>query len=93
VAPLVPTSKFRGAEPLAHRAIAFLGRPFMHWENKLSLLELRISLARHTGDPAAALTAARVAVEEPTLADRPRYGCPCSPSRPRPPRSRGDRRG
>lgn len=65
-----------GAEPLAHRAIAFLGRPFLHRENKLSLLELRISLARHTGDPAAALTAARAAVEEPTLADRPRYGWP-----------------
>jgi DNA-binding CsgD family transcriptional regulator len=65
-----------GAEPLAHRAIAFLGRQFLHRENKLSLLELRISLARHTGDPAAALTAARAAVEEPTLADRPRYGWP-----------------
>ena len=63
-----------GAEPLARRAIAFLGRPFLHRENRLSLLELRIQLARHLGDPAEALTAARVAVEEPSLADRPRYG-------------------
>ena len=63
-----------GAEPLAHRAIAFLGRQFLHRENRLSLLELRIQVARHTGDTATALTAARHAVEEPSLADRPRYG-------------------
>ena len=65
-----------GGEPLAHRAIEFLRRPFLHRENKLSLLELRIRVARHAGDAAAALTAARVAVDEPTLAERPRYGWP-----------------
>jgi DNA-binding CsgD family transcriptional regulator len=65
-----------GAEPLADRAIAFLGRPFLHRENRLSLLELRILVAQHTGDAAAALTAARLAVAEPTVADRPRYGWP-----------------
>jgi DNA-binding CsgD family transcriptional regulator len=63
-----------GAEPLAHRATGFLGRQFLHRESKLSLMELRIQLARHLGDTAAALAAARTAVTEPTLADRPRYG-------------------
>jgi DNA-binding NarL/FixJ family response regulator len=63
-----------GAEPLAHRAIDFLGRPFLHRENRLALLELRIQLARHTGDKATALATARLAVAEPSVADRPRYG-------------------
>jgi DNA-binding CsgD family transcriptional regulator/tetratricopeptide (TPR) repeat protein len=63
-----------GAEPLAHRAIAFLGRQFLRRENRLSLVELRILVAQHTGDVAAALTAARAAVAEPSVADRPRYG-------------------
>jgi DNA-binding CsgD family transcriptional regulator len=63
-----------GAEPVAHRAIAFLGRQFLHRENRLSLLELRILMEQHAGDAAAALTAARVAVSEPSIGDRPRYG-------------------
>ncbi|GIE51150.1 helix-turn-helix transcriptional regulator [Actinoplanes nipponensis] len=63
-----------GAEPLAHRAVAFLGRQFLHRENRLSLLELRIQLARYAGDAAGALAAARIAVAEPTITDRPRYG-------------------
>jgi predicted ATPase/DNA-binding CsgD family transcriptional regulator len=63
-----------GAEPVAHRAIAFLGRQFLHRENRLALLELRIMMEQHAGDPAAALTAARVAVSEPSIGDRPRYG-------------------
>ncbi|MFI7546569.1 AAA family ATPase [Actinoplanes sp. NPDC049599] len=63
-----------GAEPLAHRTIAFLGRQFLHRENRLSLMELRIQLARHTGDTATALAAARQAAAEPSITDRPRYG-------------------
>jgi predicted ATPase/DNA-binding CsgD family transcriptional regulator len=65
-----------GAEPVAHRALEFLGRPFLHRENRLSLTELRIRLARQTGDAAEALTAARSAVAEPALTQRPRYGWP-----------------
>ena len=64
------------AEPLAHRAIGFLGRQFVQRENRLSLSELRIQAARHAGDQAAVLTAARLAVAEPAIADRPRYGWP-----------------
>jgi DNA-binding NarL/FixJ family response regulator len=65
-----------GAEPLAHRAIAFLGRPFLHRENRLSLLELRILAARHAGDAAGALSAAEVALAEPAVVGEPRYGWP-----------------
>jgi DNA-binding CsgD family transcriptional regulator len=65
-----------GAEPLAHRTIAYLGRQFLHRENRLSLVELRMLVAQHTGDAAGALTAARQAVEEPAITDRPRYGWP-----------------
>ncbi|MEU7902260.1 AAA family ATPase [Actinoplanes sp. NPDC049118] len=65
-----------GAEPLAHRAIEFLGRKFLHRENRLSLLELRMLVARHADDAAAALSAARQAVAEPAITDRPRYGWP-----------------
>jgi DNA-binding CsgD family transcriptional regulator len=65
-----------GAEPLAQRAIAFLGRPFLHRENRLSLLGLRIQLARHTGDPETALTTVRLAIDEPSMTERPRYGWP-----------------
>nr|BFE75469.1 hypothetical protein GCM10020092_087700 [Actinoplanes digitatis] len=65
-----------GAEPTAHRAIAFLSRPFLHRENRLALLELRILVAQHADDATEALTAARQAVTEPAIADRPRYGWP-----------------
>ncbi|MET8146844.1 AAA family ATPase [Actinoplanes sp. NPDC049668] len=64
------------AEPTAHRAIAFLARPFLHRDNRLALLELRILVAQHADDAAAALAAARLALAEPAIADRPRYGWP-----------------
>jgi DNA-binding CsgD family transcriptional regulator/tetratricopeptide (TPR) repeat protein len=65
-----------GAEPLVARAVNFLGRPFVHLENKLSLLDLRILSALRADDVAAALTAARAAVAEPGYAVKPRYGWP-----------------
>ncbi|BCJ51206.1 LuxR family transcriptional regulator [Actinoplanes sp. NBRC 14428] len=65
-----------GAQPLVQRAVAFLGRPYLHRENRLSLLELRILAARHAADPATELAAARAAITDPTITDRPRYGWP-----------------
>jgi DNA-binding CsgD family transcriptional regulator/tetratricopeptide (TPR) repeat protein len=61
-----------GAEPLVTRTLSFLGRPYMHQENRLSLLELRIVAALYEGDLAAAVTAAWAAVDEP--------GSPTAPS-------------
>ena len=65
-----------GAQPLVQRAAAYLARPYLHRENRLSLLELRILEAQHTGDEAAAIAAARLAVAEPTHPHRPRYRWP-----------------
>ena len=65
-----------GAAPLVGRAVAFLGRNFLHAENRLSLHELRTVAANQTGDPATALAAARAALAEPALAIKPRYGWP-----------------
>jgi DNA-binding CsgD family transcriptional regulator len=65
-----------GAEPLVSRAVSFLGRPFLQDDNRLSLQELRTVAELQTGDLAAALSAARTAVDEPAIADKPRYGWP-----------------
>jgi len=48
-----------GAEPLVDRALGFLGRPFLHTENRLSLLDLRIVAALPAASPAASAAAAR----------------------------------
>jgi DNA-binding CsgD family transcriptional regulator len=58
------------------RAVSFLGRPFLQDDNRLSLQELRTVAELQTGDLAAALSAARTAVDEPAIADKPRYGWP-----------------
>ncbi|MEV8507555.1 AAA family ATPase [Actinoplanes sp. NPDC051475] len=60
------------AEPLVQRSVAYLGKPYLNLDNRLSLLELRILGARPPADEAAA----RVAVSEPSIAKRPRYGWP-----------------
>ncbi|GAB1645891.1 helix-turn-helix transcriptional regulator [Krasilnikovia sp. MM14-A1259] len=65
-----------GAGPLVTRAVGFLGRPFLHRDNRLSLLDLRVEAALHGGDTAAAVAAARAALAEPTITERPRYGWP-----------------
>ncbi|BFU46164.1 helix-turn-helix transcriptional regulator [Krasilnikovia sp. MM14-A1004] len=65
-----------GAGPLVDRAVGFLTRPFLHADNRLSLLDLRIEAALHAGDTTAALAAARAALAEPEIVDRPRYGWP-----------------
>jgi len=59
-----------GAEALALRAVSFLGKPFLHTENRLCVLNLSILSA---ADPPAA---ARAALAEPTLTHRPRYAWP-----------------
>jgi predicted ATPase/DNA-binding CsgD family transcriptional regulator len=64
------------AEPLVSRAVGFLGRPFLNEENRLSLQELRTLAGLRSGDVGAALSAARTAVDEPAIVDRPRYGWP-----------------
>ena len=65
-----------GAEALLIRAVSFLGRPFLHTEDRIALLDLRLLLALDAGDAAAALAAARAGVTEPTLLERPRYAWP-----------------
>ncbi|HEV8174006.1 MAG TPA: AAA family ATPase [Actinoplanes sp.] len=65
-----------GAEPLVSRAVSFLGRPFLNEENRLALQELRTLAELRSGDVGAALSAARMAVDEPAIADKPRYGWP-----------------
>jgi DNA-binding CsgD family transcriptional regulator/tetratricopeptide (TPR) repeat protein len=65
-----------GGQPLVARSVAFLGRPFLNLENKLSLLELRILGALAANDAGLALTAARAALSESGIAEKPRYGWP-----------------
>jgi DNA-binding CsgD family transcriptional regulator/tetratricopeptide (TPR) repeat protein len=65
-----------GAEPLVTRALGFLGRPYMHLENKLSLLDLRILGALQEGDLTTAVTAAWAAVTDGGSPEKPRYGWP-----------------
>ncbi|WP_236718037.1 AAA family ATPase [Actinoplanes sp. TFC3] len=65
-----------GAQLLVQRAVAFLGKPYLNRDNRLSLLELRILGALYANDEAAALTAAGAAVQEPSVLASPRYGWP-----------------
>lgn len=64
------------AEGTVGRALSFLGRSYLHKENRLSLLELRVLAARESGDAAAVAAAARAALAEPGIAENPRYGWP-----------------
>ncbi|MFC7273415.1 AAA family ATPase [Paractinoplanes rhizophilus] len=65
-----------GAETLIDRAAMWLGKRYLQSENRLYLLDLRILLALESGDPVAAAEAARAAVIEPCVFERPRYGWP-----------------
>ena len=65
-----------GADRLVSRALSFLGRPYLHAENRINLLELRVIAALQTGDDASIRAAARAAVAEPGVSERPRYGWP-----------------
>jgi DNA-binding CsgD family transcriptional regulator/tetratricopeptide (TPR) repeat protein len=65
-----------GADRLVSRALAFLGRPYLHDENRLYLLELRILAALQSEDQSATLTAVRAALAEQNLPQRPRYAWP-----------------
>jgi DNA-binding CsgD family transcriptional regulator len=65
-----------GAEPLVDRALGFLGKPFLHADNRISLLDLRIVAALWAGNAEAAAMAARTALAEPRIAQRARYGWP-----------------
>ena len=58
------------------RAVEFLGRPFLNDEFRLALLEVRTVAALQSGEPGAALSAARTAIAEPALTAKPRYGWP-----------------
>ncbi len=61
------------AEPLVQRAVGFLGKPYLHSENRLSILQLRILAAP---DQAAATAAVRAALSDAALPERPRYTWP-----------------
>jgi DNA-binding CsgD family transcriptional regulator/tetratricopeptide (TPR) repeat protein len=75
-----------GADATVARALTFLGRPFQHLENKLSLLELRIFAALRSDDVPGAVAAARAALTDPAVVvvpktgvgftDKPRYAWP-----------------
>jgi DNA-binding CsgD family transcriptional regulator len=64
-----------GAGPLVERAVGYLGKAFLHPENRVSLLDLRITAALRRGG-VAARQAARAALAEPGVTRRPRYGWP-----------------
>jgi DNA-binding CsgD family transcriptional regulator len=55
--------------------LGYLGKAFLHPENRVSLLDLRITAALRRGG-AAARQAARAALAEPGVTRRPRYGWP-----------------
>ncbi|WP_229831057.1 helix-turn-helix transcriptional regulator [Actinoplanes ianthinogenes] len=61
------------AEQVLTRATGMLGKPYLPCEKRLWMLELRILAALAAGDAPAAVAAARVAVGDTGLLDRPRY--------------------
>ncbi|WP_275410861.1 helix-turn-helix transcriptional regulator [Paractinoplanes rishiriensis] len=65
------------AGALVHSAGTWLGKPFLHAENRLCIQNLRVLLALDAAaDPAAALEIAHAAVLEPAVTQRPRYAWP-----------------
>jgi DNA-binding CsgD family transcriptional regulator/tetratricopeptide (TPR) repeat protein len=62
-----------GAAALVKQAVAFLAKPFLTHESRLSLLELRIVAALTTGDARAARAAAEAALQDHGILERPRY--------------------
>lgn len=62
------------AGQLVERAVAFLGKPFLHADNRLYLSELRLLAALCRDDDAAVRAAAEAALAEPEITLRPRYG-------------------
>ncbi|GLY93292.1 helix-turn-helix transcriptional regulator [Actinoplanes sp. NBRC 103695] len=65
-----------GAESLLTRAFGFLSKPYLGAEPRLYLLELRILCAFEFGDDAMIRMAAKAALAEPVITERPRYGWP-----------------
>jgi DNA-binding CsgD family transcriptional regulator/tetratricopeptide (TPR) repeat protein len=66
-----------GAAPVVAQAVAFLAKPFLTHEARISLLELRIVAALTGGDPAAAAAfAADATLHDGALTERPRYSWP-----------------
>ncbi|MBB4739673.1 DNA-binding CsgD family transcriptional regulator [Actinoplanes octamycinicus] len=61
------------AEQALTRATGMLGKPYVPCEKRLWMLELRVLAALAAGDAPAAVAAARLAVVDPGLPDRPRY--------------------
>jgi DNA-binding CsgD family transcriptional regulator/tetratricopeptide (TPR) repeat protein len=65
-----------GAAALVKQAVAFLAKPFLTHESRLSLLELRIVAALTTGDARTARAAAEAALQDHGILERPRYTWP-----------------
>ncbi|MEV6490622.1 LuxR C-terminal-related transcriptional regulator [Actinoplanes sp. NPDC051633] len=65
-----------GAEALLARTTSFLGKPYLKDEDRLSLLELRLMGAIAQDDHVLMASAVRVALAEPSMTRRPRYGWP-----------------
>jgi DNA-binding CsgD family transcriptional regulator len=65
------------AGALVHQAAGWLGKPYLHAENRLAIQNLRVLHALDAcADPVAALEIARLAVREPAVVERPRYAWP-----------------
>ena len=65
-----------GGEVLVSRALAFLSKPFLTAQPRLGLLNLRIRAALRQDDPRELRVAALAGLEDPELAQQPRYGWP-----------------
>jgi DNA-binding CsgD family transcriptional regulator len=65
-----------GAAALVKQAVAFLAKPFLTHESRLSLLELRIVAALATGDARTSRAAAEAALQDHGFLERPRYSWP-----------------
>ncbi|MFC7533445.1 AAA family ATPase [Actinoplanes sp. GCM10030250] len=65
-----------GADALVGLATAFLSKPFLNADTRVSLLELRILASRAAGDLGTATSVATAAVRDRGVKQRPRYGWP-----------------
>jgi ATP/maltotriose-dependent transcriptional regulator MalT len=65
-----------GADELVSRALSFSSRAYLDPQMRLPLHQLGIQATLAAGDPAAAGSAVREALDDPTLADNPRYAWP-----------------
>ncbi|WP_255408519.1 helix-turn-helix transcriptional regulator [Plantactinospora sp. KBS50] len=65
-----------GGAELARRALGFLGRPFLHPQQRLPLCELRMATALARDDRVAAVEAAEAALADPAVPAVARYSWP-----------------